>query len=69
MAAIRITKEEAAACQPVPLNPRGFNPKTQIPFGLQPDHIRSAMREFLDFLGFVNIVVALKADSTAGIFP
>lgn len=51
---------EAAACQPVPLSHNGFNPKTQIPFGLQPDHIRAAMQEFLDFLGFVNTALLTK---------
>jgi hypothetical protein len=58
--ATKISKEEAAACQPVPLNLKGFNPKTKIPFGLQPDHIRSAMQEFLDFLGFVNTSLLSK---------
>lgn len=51
---------EAAACQPVPLSHNGFNPKTQIPFGLQLDHIRAAMQEFIDFLGFVNTALLTK---------
>lgn len=55
-----ITEEEAAACQPVPLSLNGFNPNTQIPFGLQTDHIRAAMQEFLDFLGFVNTALRSK---------
>lgn len=55
-----ITGGEAAACQPDPLNPNGFNPNTQIPFGLRTDHIRAAMQEFLDFLGFVNTALLTK---------
>lgn len=54
------TEEEAVACQPVPLSLKGFNPNTKIPFGLQTDHIRAAMQEFLDFLGFVNNALFTK---------
>lgn len=55
-----ISDEEAQACQPVQLNPKGFNPETKIPFGLRIDHIRAAMQEFLDFLGFVNSALLTK---------
>lgn len=51
---------EATACQPSALNPRGFNPKAEIPFGVQVEHIRAAMQEFLDFLGFVNSALNTK---------
>jgi hypothetical protein len=51
---------EFQACSPEPLNPDGFNPNTQIPFGLQTNHIRSAMQEFLDFIGFVNTALLTK---------
>ena len=60
MAQMELTEEEVKACQPVPLNPNGFNPNTQLPFGLQTDHILSAMQEFLDFLGFVNTALLSK---------
>jgi len=56
----KITKEEAAACSPSPLNSKGFNPTTRIPFGLKADHIRSSMQEFLEFLGFVNTALLSK---------
>ena len=46
--------DEAKACRPVTLDPSGFNPKTTIPYGLEVKHIRQAMQEFLDFLGFIN---------------
>lgn len=45
---------EAAACMPVPINQDGFNPRAQIPYGVTTEHIRQAMQEFTDFLGFVN---------------
>lgn len=54
MEAPTISPEEAKACRPVPLDPSGFNPKTIIPYGLETKHIRQAMQEFLDFLGFIN---------------
>ena len=60
MAHIISTKEEAAACQPVALNPKGFNPKAQIPFGLETDYIKAAMQECVDFLGFVNAALNTK---------
>lgn len=56
----KVSKEEVKACQPVPLNPKGFNPKTEIPFGLKTDHLRPAMQEFIDFLGFVNNALLSK---------
>lgn len=57
---MELTQLEAQACQPLPLNPNGFNPNTKIPLGLQADHIQSAMQEFLDFLGFVNTALLSK---------
>lgn len=47
-----ITEQEA--CFPKPLNPKGFNRLSQIPFGVTYKHIKSAMTDFLDFLGFIN---------------
>ncbi len=46
--------KEAAACTPVPINPRGFNQKSVMPYGVTTNHIRKAMQEFIDFLEFVN---------------
>ena len=34
--------------------PAWFNPQAKIPYGVTVDHIRRAMTEFTDFLGFVN---------------
>jgi hypothetical protein len=45
---------EAAACIPCAINPGGFNPKADIPYGLTSHHIHLAMNEFIDFLGFIN---------------
>jgi hypothetical protein len=46
--------KEAAACKPTPLNPDGFNVSATIPYGVTTAHIRQAMEEFLQFLGFLN---------------
>ena len=53
--------KEVAACMPVPLNAKGFNPKAFIPCGLKPAHIRRSMQDFLDFLGFVNAQLHTKS--------
>jgi len=45
---------ERLACNPLPLDPKGFNSKVVIPYGCKIDHIRKAMVDFLDFLGFIN---------------
>jgi hypothetical protein len=45
---------EALACQPYPLHPHGFNPKANLPYGCTTEHIQLAMKEFIDFLGFLN---------------
>jgi hypothetical protein len=46
--------KELLACTPHPLDTGGFNPDAVIPHGLKPEHVRAAMEEFLDFLGFIN---------------
>ena len=51
---------EIAACMPVPLNLGGFNKSAKIPYGLKPDHVRRAMQDFIDFLGFVNAQLSTK---------
>lgn len=45
---------ESAACIPHPIDDQGFNVEAAIPYGCAIEHIRSAMVEFTDFLGFVN---------------
>ena len=44
--------KEVAACTPIPLNPSGFNRSAQMPCGVKPEHVRRAMQDFIDFLGF-----------------
>ena len=46
--------EEFAACTPCSLNLRGFNEQVVLPCGLTIAHVRKAMADFLDFLGFLN---------------
>lgn len=49
------TFDETTACTPAPVDPNGFNPNCDLPFGLKIEHIKAAMEEFVDFLGFINI--------------
>jgi len=51
---------EDLACVPEPLDVNGFNPNTVLPYGLKIDHVRAAMQEFIDFLGFVNVQLQSK---------
>jgi hypothetical protein len=48
------TKTEALACIPRPTTDAYFNPQCLLPYGLLVTHVREAMNEFLDFLGFIN---------------
>jgi hypothetical protein len=46
--------DEAAACVPVSVDPKQFNLKARLPYGLTANHIRQAMENFTSFLGLVN---------------
>ena len=46
--------KEAAACTPARVDAKAFNPKAKIPYGVTTAHIKKAMEEFIDFLGFIN---------------
>lgn len=41
-------------------DPHYFNAKAVIPFGLKPEHICKAMKEFTDFLGFLDLQLFTK---------
>ncbi len=45
---------ERAACTPAPIASSGFNTHAVIPCGCKIHHIRQAMSDFLDFVGFIN---------------
>lgn len=45
---------ERLACIPEPVDPNGFNPDAELPYGLTTQHLYQAMTEFVDFLGFIN---------------
>lgn len=51
---------ELAACTPVPLSPKGVNPRAAIPYGCKTEHVVAAMQEYLDFLGFINGQLATR---------
>jgi hypothetical protein len=52
---------EQMACIPLPLNVSGFNPACNLPYGLEIEHIQSAMQDFLEFLGFINSQLYTKS--------
>lgn len=45
---------ERLASSPRPLDPKGFNPRSHLPYGLTVEHVKSSMQEFLDFLRLIN---------------
>ncbi len=45
---------EFQACIPVPVNYNFFNTNYTLPYSLTIDHLRQAMEDFVDFLGFIN---------------
>lgn len=45
---------EGLACVPTAPDPRGFNDRCQLPFGLTTSAIEASMREFVDFLALIN---------------
>jgi hypothetical protein len=49
-----VSSLEKAACQAVVPDRRYLNPNASIPFGVKPDHILTAMKEWVDFLCFIN---------------
>ena len=51
---------DLASCTPEVPDPRGFNPKAIIPYGVTVKHVRLAMTEFTDFLGFVDVQLVKK---------
>lgn len=51
---------EQQACTPHGLHPDGFNPQAVLPYGLTIAHLRLAMTEFIEFLGFINTQLQTK---------
>lgn len=49
-----MSEQETLACKPEPINEVCFNPDCVLLYGLVVEHIRRAMDDFLDFLGFIN---------------
>ncbi|MBL8154909.1 MAG: hypothetical protein JNM70_12060 [Anaerolineae bacterium] len=45
---------ERLACTPIPVQDGSFNPQAILPYGCQIAHIAAAMREFVEFLGYIN---------------
>jgi len=57
---VRESGLEQLACTPLPVSHDGFNPTTVIPYGCTTDHIRQAMADFIEFLGFINTQIRTK---------
>ncbi len=45
---------EKEACSPQPIDPRAFNVRAYLPYGVRLENVRQAMVDFVDFLGFLN---------------
>jgi len=45
---------EKEACTPVPVKASLFNNSCILPYGLEVDHVRKAMDDFIVFIGFIN---------------
>ncbi len=45
---------EQTALTPEPVALDGFNPAIELPYGLTTEHVRTAMEEYVDLLGFLN---------------
>jgi hypothetical protein len=52
--------KEFVACTPTPVEGKAFNSSAVIPYGLKRDHLRKAMDDFVDFLGFINLQLRTK---------
>lgn len=55
---------EKKARIPSPLDPDGFNSAARLPYGLTVKHVGLAMKDFLDFLGFINRALVAKRIQT-----
>ncbi len=49
-----MSREELERATPEPVNSGGFNPDVELPYGLTTEHVRRAMEDFVNFLGFIN---------------
>lgn len=56
----RLEDSEQSACTPKPIKPDKFNKMARIPYGCTVEHIKSAMADFVTFLGFINNQLATK---------
>ncbi len=53
-------KLEREVLAPEPLSEEGFDPSVELPYGLRTEHVRAAMQDFLDFIGFINAQLATR---------
>ncbi len=55
-----IKDAELLACTPEPMKNDAFNDNCLLPYGLTVDHVRQAMEDFVEFLGFINVQLHSK---------
>lgn len=60
-----------AVCTPEMPKEGDFNPKAKIPYGVTTEHVRKAMVEFVNFLGFIDtqLVASPTAPSSGSAIP
>lgn len=46
--------------KPEAVDPKGFNPKCKLPYGVTCEHVAKAMSDFVEFLGFINALLKTK---------
>ena len=61
--------DEKLACTTHPLNLHGINLNCTLPYDLKPEHVKHAMQDFLDFLGFINQQLNTKEMPRLESFP
>lgn len=54
------TAPDLSHCTPEPPDPKGFNPNAAIPCGVIVEHVQKAMKDFTDFLGFIDTQLCTK---------
>lgn len=53
--------DELLACTPATIQHDAFNSNCILPYGLTAAHVRQAMEDFVDFLGFINMQLHSKS--------
>jgi hypothetical protein len=55
-----LQSQESEACTPITVSPEFFNPNCILPYDLKVEHIYQPMKDFVDFLGLINLQLHSK---------